>query len=144
MPSSTTTRRVIQISCASERILQVLLLCSLALACGPKEKGNEADGGVAGTGGVEPTPTLELRPTMYTPIDLPPKLLADGDEFELWAAPQGGHVIRAGAQVYGLESEFIELRGALRDLDTGFMVTEAVRTVVVTPLEGEPEIGRAS
>ncbi len=75
---------------------------------------------------------------MYTPIDLPPKLLADGDEMELWTAPQGGHVILGGVQIHGLDSEFIELHGAVRDLDSGELVTEAVRTVVVAPLEGEP------
>jgi hypothetical protein len=134
-------RRVKQISCTAERIVRLSLSCSLLLACGPKQNGNEADAGAAGARAAndgDPLNMLELRPTMYTPIDLPPKLLADGDEMELWSAPQGGHVILAGVQIRGLDSEFIELYGALRDLETGMLVSEAVRTVVVAPLEGEP------
>jgi hypothetical protein len=106
-------------------------------ACKPSSAPPEA--AAAGAGGSDSgEPELVVRPLMYTPIESPSKLLEDGDTMELWAAPQGGHVLLAGAQIQGLNSEFIEIRAALRDPDTGFMVTEAVRTVVVAPLEDQP------
>ncbi len=90
-------------------------------------------------GGALPAPTLEVRAFMYTPIEEPIALLADGDAFELWAATQGGHVITAGAQVKGLAAgDFIEITGQLRDPDTDLLVTESVRTVVMAEATNEP------
>ncbi|HEV8247667.1 MAG TPA: hypothetical protein VGP93_17955 [Polyangiaceae bacterium] len=117
-----------------------LILAVFGLGCAgpgppdPTDKVGQASGGQGSQAG-----TLEVRPFMFTPIDQPTLLLHDGDPIELYAAPQGGHVITAGAQVRGLDSDFIEIRGQVRDPETGLLVTEGVRTVVMAPVDGEPE-----
>jgi hypothetical protein len=138
---------VIPTSCVFERAIGLASLCGLLLACEPSRPGDtDGEGGAgaqdSGWGADQGSGSgheLVVLPSMYTPIDLPARLLTDGDEMELWDATQGGHVILAGARIRGLDREFIELRARLRDLDTGFMITEAVRTVVVAAVEGEPE-----
>ncbi len=110
------------------------------LACSSPDPAPPAAQGGAGSGGTSAFEnTLEVRSFSYTPIEEPIALLSDGSSFELWAAPQGGHVITAGARVKGLiAGDFIEITGQLRDPDTGLLVTEGVRTVVMADAAGEP------
>lgn len=105
-------------------------------ACGPSANPEE---GTGGTGGVPSGEPLEVIPMMYQPIDQPAVVLEeDGVPFELWRAPQGGHVLVVGARIRGLDSDTIELRARLRNEETGAIVQEEARTVVTAEVPGEP------
>jgi hypothetical protein len=94
----------------------------------------DASGGSSDSGPA----VLEVRPFYYVPPEQPVTLLQDGDAVQLWHAPQGGHVIVIGARVFGLDSEFIELKARIRMPDTGVIVRENARTVVMQDVAGEP------
>jgi hypothetical protein len=61
---------------------------------------------------------------------------SDGSPLQLWNASQGGHVALIGAQIEGVGGDTIELRARLSDPETGFLVAEEARTVVVRPVPG--------
>jgi hypothetical protein len=115
----------------------------LVLGCGPtpREPDSESGGGSAGgTGGSAGAPAgmLEVQPLMYTPIDMPVDLVEEGDAIELWRAPQGGHVLLVGARVKNLESDTVELRARLLDGETGAIVAEEARTVLMVEADDAP------
>lgn len=117
----------------------VLAFALAAAGCGAPSPGPGGSGGAAGAGGSGPT-DLEVTAMMYTTPDTPEVLCVDGDSFELWRAPQGGHVMVVGARVAGLESDTIELRARLRDAESGWIVAEEARTVVMDEVPGEPGV----
>ncbi|MCA9646257.1 MAG: hypothetical protein KC492_36455, partial [Myxococcales bacterium] len=113
-----------------------LCLALSITACGPSQ-GPESTGGAGGGGTTGEA--LEVIPMMYRPIDQPALVLEeDGAEFELWRAPQGGHVLVVGARIRGLDSDTIELRARLRDEETGAIIQEEARTVVTAEVPNHP------
>jgi len=111
-------------------------LATLALiACG----GGDADPGTHDSGPVGPV-TLEVFPGDFVSEDTPLVMLSEGDPVKLVAAPQGGHVIHVGAQVRGLSSDIVNLRGRIRDPATDAIVTEEARDVVMKPVPGAPDL----
>lgn len=98
--------------------------------------GGEPD---AGTPPTSSTKELEIHAIAFTDPSEPTSLLEPGGSLELWGAPQGGHVSRVGARIANLDSDNVELRAELRD-ETGLVISSAVRTTPVTPLEGMPGV----
>jgi hypothetical protein len=96
--------------------------------------GGQGGSGAAGDGSAE----LVVKPLMYTPPDTPTVLLEAGDALELWTAPQGGHVVNVGARIQGLDTDTIELRVRVRDLELRTIVAEEGRTVITREVPGEP------
>jgi hypothetical protein len=83
---------------------------------------------------------LHVEPMLYTEPDTPTRLLRDGDDVELWPAPQGGHVVLVGARVAGLDSRVVELAARLRRPGTREIVAEEKRTVTLEPVAGDPSL----
>ncbi len=90
----------------------------------------------------EPPPVeageLVVHPALFTREDEPLRLLSDGDPLDLWNATQGGHVALVGAQLEGVQGDTVELRARLIDKESGVLVAEEARTVVVRPVPGDP------
>ncbi|MCA9631489.1 MAG: hypothetical protein KC766_27715 [Myxococcales bacterium] len=117
----------------------MLTLASTCGACGPSDVSQGDAGGPAGSDGSSGR-LLEVVPMMYVPSEQPVVLIEeDGAALELWRAPQGGHVLVVGARIRGLDSDTIELRGRLRDEETGAIVQEEARTVITSEVPGEPD-----
>jgi hypothetical protein len=83
---------------------------------------------------------LEIVPTLYVEPELPVDVLEPGDPVELWRAPQGGHVVRFGVRVKGLESSFIEERVRVRVPDTGLIIAEETRTAAMEVVPEDPTL----
>jgi hypothetical protein len=112
-----------------------LALCLLAFACSddpspePPPVAPPTDAGVS---------ELTLYPALFVREDEALRLLNDGDPLDLWNATQGGQVALVGAQLEGVEGDTVELRARLMDAQTGVLIAEEARTVVVKPVPGEP------
>lgn len=92
--------------------------------------------GAAGTGGHR----ARGASRNFHDINQPLYMVNDGDDIPLDAAPQGGHVIHAGAQVRGLTGDTVEIRGRLRESVGGSIIAEEARTVVMRPVPGDPTL----
>ena len=109
----------------------------------PADSGGGASGAASDSGPAD----LEVQPFYYVPPDQPVTVLKEGDPVQLWHAPQGGHVIVIGARVFGLDTAYMRLTARVRMPDTGVIVRENSRTVVMVDVPGEPgwkEIDRRS
>jgi hypothetical protein len=104
-----------------------LLGLAFAAGCGGESKDTPEPTGVGSA--------LEIQAIAFTDPTEPTSLLEPGGNLELWGAPQGGHVSRVGARIVNLDSDDVELRAELRD-ETGTVISSAVRTTPVTPVEG--------
>jgi hypothetical protein len=82
---------------------------------------------------------LIVLPAQFTEENMPLRMLADGDPLDLWAAPQGGHVVLLSAKVKHLVTDTATLRVVIRRPDTGFIVAQESRTVAMVPVPGEPD-----
>ncbi len=78
-------------------------------------------------------------PADFVAEDTPMTMLADGDGVQLFAAPQGGHVLHIAAKVQGMAGQIANIRARIRDSDTDEIVTQEARDVVWKPVPGEPE-----
>jgi hypothetical protein len=81
---------------------------------------------------------LVIFPAQFTQEGMAMRMLAAGDPVDLWNAPQGGHVVLAGAKVKNLTSDTATLKVRFRQPDTGHIVAEEGRTVKMLPVPGEP------
>ncbi len=95
-----------------------------------------ADGGADGEAAAR---DLVVLPAQFTEENMPLRMLADGDLLDLWAAPQGGHVVLLSAKVKHLTSDAATLKVRIRRPDTGFIVAEESRTVAMVAVDGEPD-----
>jgi hypothetical protein len=84
--------------------------------------------------------TLTLLPGDFVAEDQPLQMLSEGDPVQLWAAPQGGHVIHVAPQVRGMTSDIGNLRTRLRFPDTNLIQTEEARDVVWKAVPGEADL----
>lgn len=84
----------------------------------------------------EPLP-LVVYPALFIREDEPLRLLQDSDPVQLWNATQGGHVALIGAQIEGVDGDTIELRARISDPETGALLAEESRTVLVKPVPGD-------
>jgi hypothetical protein len=82
--------------------------------------------------------TLVIFPAQFTQEGMAMRMLAAGDPVDLWSAPQGGHVVLAGAKVKNLTSDTATLKVRFRQPDTGNIVAEEGRTVKMLPVPDEP------
>jgi hypothetical protein len=119
------------------RCLGALTLVSattlFSAGCGPSEPSAGVDAGAAGAAAA-----LELTPIAYTPIEEPTLFLADGGPIELIFAPQGGHVFMVGARIRNSDSDTVKMTGRVRDPETGAVIAEDTRSVVLLPVPDEP------
>jgi len=67
------------------------------------------------------------------------RMLAEGDPLELWAAPQGGHVVLVGAKVQHLPTDVAILKVRVRHPPTNLILAEEARSVKMVPVPGEPD-----
>lgn len=109
------------------RSTAVLFGLVFAAGCGGEKKDTHEAGGTGNA--------LEIQAIAFTEPAEPTSLLEPGGKLELWGAPQGGHVSRVGARIVNLDSDDVELRAELRD-ETGTVISSAVRTTPVTPVDG--------
>ena len=117
-------------------VLALAAFVPLALAaCSPDEPG---DGGAGAGGGtsVDPLHALTVHPAQFIGENMPLRLLDEGGPFDLWNATQGGHVARVAAQIDGIGGDTINMRARFTIVDTGEIVAEEARTVVVEPVPG--------
>src|SRR5262245_62481449 len=82
---------------------------------------------------------LVVHAAQFTAESTPMRMLAEGDSLELWAAPQGGHVVLVGAKVQGLPGDIAVLRVRVRHPETNLIVAEEARSVKMVPVPGEPD-----
>jgi hypothetical protein len=80
-----------------------------------------------------------VLPAQFTEEDMPLRMLNDGDPIDLWAAPQGGHVVLVAAKVKNFHADTAILRVRARYPDTPFIVAEEARSVKMVPVPGEPD-----
>lgn len=122
-----------------------LLAVPLALGCSSPERPADADvNGAAGAPATSGTAdncseTLELRIAEFIEEDQPLSRLSAGDALHLWNAPQGGHVVTVGAEVSGLAGDLVRIEARLLDPDSEQLVEDDTRTIVMTPIAGEPD-----
>lgn len=83
---------------------------------------------------------LTLFPGDFVAEDTPLSMLSEGDPVQLWAAPQGGHVIHVAPKVLGMTRDIANLRTRLRYPETNLIQTEEARDVVWKPVPGEPDL----
>jgi hypothetical protein len=81
---------------------------------------------------------LVLLPAQFTEIDMPMRMLAEGDPIDLWPAPQGGHVVLIAAKVKNLIGDTALLHVQARYPNTPFIVALEARPVKFVPVPGEP------
>jgi len=81
---------------------------------------------------------LELRLGEFLEEDQPLALLEAGDALHLWGAPQGGFVVTVAAEVRGLVTSIVDISARLLDLETEALVSDNLRTIVMTPIAGQP------
>jgi hypothetical protein len=105
---------------------------------GSSQGGGAGDGSTAAGGASGGSGNLEVSPLLWVSPDLPVELLEDGDLIELWHATQGGHVLRVGARVRGLEGKYVYLLARIRNPADSTIFSENGRTVVMVPVAGEP------
>src|SRR5690606_16736896 len=110
---------------------------------GARTSGGAGSGGgrsVGGAGGAEAQSEcpdrLELRIAEIVEEDAPLAQLSDGDALHLWNAPQGGHVVTVGAEVRGTQSDIVAIEARLLDPETGDLVKDDLRSIVMKPIEG--------
>lgn len=96
-------------------------------------------GAQAGAGGQSDDPIV-VTPAMFVAEDTPLDPIDEGEAIPLSLPPQGGHVLWVGAYITNLRTDTIELKTRLRDPETGALVAEEGRTVVVRPVEGKPGV----
>lgn len=84
--------------------------------------------------------TLTVYPAFFLEENRPLRRLADGDPIELWSAVQGGHVALIAAQISGVAGDTIELRARFTSIETGAIVAEEARTVIVHPVPDDPSL----
>lgn len=82
---------------------------------------------------------LVVLPAQFTEENMPLRMLADGDPLDLWAAPQGGHVVLLSAKVKHLSTDTATLKVQVRRPDTGLIVAVESRTVAMVAVAGEPD-----
>jgi len=109
--------------------------------CSNSESGAEpaSAGGAAGATGAPACPErLELRVGEFREEDQALDLLEAGDPLHLWNAPQGGFVVTVGAEVRGLLTSIVDIEARLLDPETGTLVKDDVRTIVMKPIVDDP------
>ncbi|MET0591301.1 MAG: hypothetical protein ABW133_01290 [Polyangiaceae bacterium] len=89
-------------------------------------------------GDADPGGPLVL-PAQFTEENMPLRMLREGDSIDLWAAPQGGHVVLVGAKVKNFAADTAILRVRVRYPDTPFIIAEEARSVKFVPIPGEPD-----
>ena len=82
---------------------------------------------------------IVVLPAQFTEENMPLRMLREGDAIDLWAAPQGGHVVLVGAKVKNLGTDTAIMRVRVRYPDTPFIVAEEARSVKMVPVPGEPD-----
>jgi hypothetical protein len=122
--------------------LRLLLKASFAVVvfgcADEKTSGSVAGAGGAGGAGDAGCGALELRLGEFTEEGQPLSLLQDGDFLHLWNAPQGGHVVLVGAEVRGLSDDVVSIEARLVDEDSGELVKDDFRSIIMKPIEAEP------
>lgn len=93
--------------------------------------------GEGGSGGDGEGGDLEVIPAMFVAEDVNLDPIDEGEAIPLSLPPQGGHVLWIGAYLKNPASDTVELRSRLRDPQTGELVAEEGRTVVIRPVEGQ-------
>jgi hypothetical protein len=83
---------------------------------------------------------LLVHPAQFTEEGAPMRMLADDGALELWAAPQGGHVVLIGAKVQKLPGDVAILRVRVRHPATNLIIAEEARSVKMVPVPGEPDM----
>lgn len=104
---------------------------SAGSGAGAGSGGQGASGGSGGAAGG--LAELLISPIVFTPLADPVADLTQGCDALLNAAPQGGHVLRVGARIVGLDNApdyFVRITARVRNVDTHAFVTEDSRTVV--------------
>jgi hypothetical protein len=77
---------------------------------------------------------LELGPVVYRPAGLAE--LMDGGPIDLFAAPQGGHVLVVGARARGLDSATVEMTARLVSPEGNVTIVDSTRTAKLIPSDG--------
>jgi hypothetical protein len=105
---------------------------------GPSDGDSDGAPGSAADGDDAPR-ALVILPAQFVEEDMPMRMLGEGDPIDLWAAPQGGHVVLVAAKVKYFQGDTAILRVRVRYPDTPFIVAEEARTMKMVPVPGEPD-----
>jgi hypothetical protein len=138
----------------NDLVLLTVVALGFAVGCSAKPTEGEPDGAPDARGdtpdiGISPKPdaigdddangAMIILPAQFTEENRPLRMLGEGDMIDLWAAPQGGHVVLVGAKVKHFAGDTAILRVRVRYPDTPFIVAEEARSVKFIPIPGEPD-----